>query len=607
MLLLIVGLAGFGAGSFGGSFSNVAEVGEEKVSVQTYVRALNNQLSQISQQTGQQFTFDQARILGVDRQVLEQVLAVAALDGEARKAGISVGDDRVQTQLLATQAFQGVDGQFDANSYNFALTQARLDPAEYDEILRKENARELLQSSVMGSVATSDQYALAVLSYLREMRDFRWAAVTKDHLTTPTRTPTSDEATTYYDAHPDDFTVPETKTISYVYLLPDMVSDQVTVDEEQLQQQYEDRADDYNVPERRLVERLVYASQAEAEEAAASLKAGVKTFEQLVEDRGLTLSDVDLGDMRIEALTPDAATGVFGMAEPGVSGPLTSAFGPALFRVNGILDAQMTTFEQAREELIAEISAEAARRLVSSMSNQIDDLLASGATLEEVAADTDMVLGTVDYSAGSDEGLLAYNIFRQDAAVVTQNDFPSLNTLSDGGIFALRLDQTTPPTLQPLAEVQAEVASGWQAQETLSRLSDLAATMSGLIESGMEFQQVGLEFSDAVGLFRNGFVEGISPGMVTKVFALENNGIARDSGEDAVYIARLSSVVAFDPTHQDSLPLIASVTQQRNDQLQQDFIERFVVAIQNEVGVTIDQSALNAVQTSVGAPVGHGG
>jgi peptidyl-prolyl cis-trans isomerase D len=123
----------------------------------------------------------------------------------------------------------------------------------------------------------------------------------------------------------------------------------------------------------------------------------------------------------------------------------------------------------------------------------------------------------------------------------------------------------------------------------------------------MEFQQVGLEFSDAVGLFRNGFVEGISPGMVTKVFALENNGIARDSGEDAVYIARLSSVVAFDPTHQDSLPLIASVTQQRNDQLQQDFIERFVVAIQNEVGVTIDQSALNAVQTSVGAPMGHGG
>ena len=50
MLLLIVGLAGFGAGSFGGSFSTVGSVGDEKVTLKTYIRALNNQLNQISQQ-----------------------------------------------------------------------------------------------------------------------------------------------------------------------------------------------------------------------------------------------------------------------------------------------------------------------------------------------------------------------------------------------------------------------------------------------------------------------------------------------------------------------------------------------------------------------------
>ena len=79
MLLLIVGLAGFGAGSFGGSFSSIGSVGNEKVPLKTYIRALNNQINQISQQTGQQFSLEQAKVLGVDRQVLEQVLAIAAL------------------------------------------------------------------------------------------------------------------------------------------------------------------------------------------------------------------------------------------------------------------------------------------------------------------------------------------------------------------------------------------------------------------------------------------------------------------------------------------------------------------------------------------------
>jgi peptidyl-prolyl cis-trans isomerase D len=86
MLLLIVGLAGFGAGSFGGSFSSIGSVGNEKVPLKTYIRALNNQINQISQQTGQQFSLEQAKVLGVDRQVLEQVLAIAALDGQTKKS-----------------------------------------------------------------------------------------------------------------------------------------------------------------------------------------------------------------------------------------------------------------------------------------------------------------------------------------------------------------------------------------------------------------------------------------------------------------------------------------------------------------------------------------
>jgi peptidyl-prolyl cis-trans isomerase D len=47
---------------------------------------------------------------------------------------------------------------------------------------------------------------------------------------------------------------------------------------------------------------------------------------------------------------------------PGIAGPLPSEFGPALYRINAILAATETTFEEARETLKPELAADAARR-----------------------------------------------------------------------------------------------------------------------------------------------------------------------------------------------------------------------------------------------------
>ncbi len=79
-----------------------------------------------------------------------------------------------------------------------------------------------------------------------------------------------------------------------------MILDEMVVPDEAVARLYNERIAEFVQPERRLVERLVYLDQARAEEAMARVDAGEASFEDLVAERGLSLTDVDLGDVSQE-------------------------------------------------------------------------------------------------------------------------------------------------------------------------------------------------------------------------------------------------------------------------------------------------------------------
>ena len=103
----------------------------------------------------------------------------------------------------------------------------------------------------------------------------------------------------------------------------------------------------------------------------------------------------------------------------------------------------------------------------------IEDLLAGGATLEDLAAETRLQSGEITWYEGLSSfgarNIDRYDEFRSAAAVAAVGDFPEVLELADGGIFALRLDEVIEPALRPFDEVKEAVTEGWQAQETRGR------------------------------------------------------------------------------------------------------------------------------------------
>lgn len=591
LLLLIVGLGGFGARNFGGKVAAIGKVGDEEITVDDYARELQRALREQSAAQGRSITLAEAQAQGIVGQVRASVIAAAAMDNETNRLGLSVGDAAVREQVLAIPAFQGADGTFDREAYRFALEQNGLTEAEFEAQIRDETARSLLQGAVVAGLRAPKGYADTLYHFIAERRSFTFAQLGEAALEAPVPAPAADEARAYYEAHEAAFTAPETKRITYAWLTPDMVLGTVEVDEQMLRDLYEERLSDYVIPERRLVERLVFGSMEEAEAAATRLEAGETTFEALVEERGLSLEDIDLGDVS-EAELGEAGARVFALEEPGVTGPHMSDLGPALFRMNAVLAARETPFEAARDELRAELAQDRARRIIADSVNDIDDRLAAGATVEELTQETDMELGEIAYSSGLQEGIAAYDAFREAAEAVKEGDFPEVIELEDGGIFALRLDEVIAPRLRPFDEVEDEVTAGWQAEETGRQLAKKAEAMKALLDAGDAFDTLGLSVEHGTELTRG----AITPvAMAKRLFTLEEGQSAVVEDANDVYLVQLDAILPPDDEDPATSFLRNTLESQAAQSLSQDIYGYFAEGLLAEAGLTLDQAAINAV------------
>ncbi|MFT4784251.1 MAG: peptidyl-prolyl cis-trans isomerase D [Paracoccaceae bacterium] len=600
LLLLIIGLAGFGATSFGGGTTAVATVGEREISTSRYFRAAQQTLRNYQQQTGTAISVTQPEGQQLLEALRAQLIRAAAVENEADQIGLSVGDGEVAKQIRAIPNFAAIDGSFDRTAYELALRQTGMSVSDFEDGIRRDRASGILRGAVAGAAKHPAVFADQVLTYLAESRDFRVVRFDTDVLgEDPVPTPDAAAQRAFYDTNPEVFTLPARKSITYVWVTPDMMLDNISVSDDDLRPLYEERIESYRMPERRLVERLIYSGAQAAQEASARLTSGEADFDTLVAERNLTLEDVDLGEATRASLGR-SADAVFALTQPGVTAPVETDLGPALFRINAVLSAQEVSFEQAREDLRNELALDRARRRIDASIDEINDLLAAGGTLEEAARDTDLVLETVEYFAGSPEIVTAYPAFRNAANRVTGADFPEVMTLEDGGIFALRLDDELPPSLQPIDDVREAVIEGAARAADTARLLELANELVAQMTVGAEIGAAGLEVENYTRQARrNAVVEDAPQSLMEAIFEMNVGDVETVEGIDTVYVIALDAITAPDQTNEELTGLRTAIDLQLAQSLSADIFQFYSEALTAQTGISLNVQAINSVNAEL--------
>ena len=301
----------------------------------------------------------------------------------------------------------------------------------------------------------------------------------------------------------------------------------------------------------------------------------------------------DVGRLQLDA----AGEEVFGAEVGSVVGPLPTVLGPALFRVNGVLAAQNTTFEDARADLQDELATAGAVRAVEARAQDLDDQLAGGVTLEQLADETKMTLGALEWTVETSEGIAAYADFREAAATLSEGDFPQISQLDDGGIFAMRLDKSLEERPNPFDAAKADVTAAWTAEKLVAALTAKAEAISETLDGDASFEAAGLTAVIETDQSRSAYVEGTPAEFMTTVFDMAPGDVTVVPGDAAVVILRLEAITSA-AEGPENAALVAGLAEQVDQTLAQDVLSIYTDSILATIPPQINQQALQAVHVN---------
>ena len=136
--LLVLSFAIWGIGDVftGVGTGDVAQVGEVKIPTETFRQDYQQRLQQLGRQLGRGVTPEQARAIGVGRQLLGEMISEATLNVKASELGLNISREALLDRIHGNPAFRGPSGNFDANRFYEALRNAGYSEGRYIEAER---------------------------------------------------------------------------------------------------------------------------------------------------------------------------------------------------------------------------------------------------------------------------------------------------------------------------------------------------------------------------------------------------------------------------------------------------------------------------------------
>jgi len=603
---LVISFAIWGIGDIFRGFgrSTVAKIGRTEITVEQFRTLYNDRLQQYSRQAGRAIGPEQARQLGLDRLVIGQVVSEILLDERARVLGLALSDAEVAKQITADPAFQGLNGQFDRARFEQVIRNAGFTEARFVAEQRRRLLRRELAGTIASGLSAPKALVEAASRYENEQRSVEFVLLDRAQAG-EIPPPAPEVLAKYFEERKNFFRAPEYRKLVVVSLIPTEQARWMEISDADIKRAYEERHARYVTPERRHVLQIDFPN-AEAASAAAERIAKGASFADIAKELGKNEKDIDLGTVTKAAMIDrTAADAAFALKEGEVSAPVQGRFGTVLVQVLKIEPEQIRSLEQVAGELKQELAIARAKTEVFDVYNKIEDARAEGKLLAETAATLKLEARTIEAvdRSGRDPAGMPVNL--PDA----QRLLPLAFTTDVGverdplqfqdGYIWFDVVGITPSRERPLDEVKEQVETRWRDQEIATRLNARATEIVDKLKAGGTLANVAtadhLKLEALSGLKRGDASGALSTAAVDAVFRTAKDAVgtaeAREPGEQVVF--RVTEIVV--PPLDMASEEVKCTVDALNRGLSEDLLSEYIARLESEVGVTINQSALNQV------------
>ncbi|MGB6177167.1 MAG: SurA N-terminal domain-containing protein [Methylocella sp.] len=607
MGLIILSFAIWGIGDIFRGFgaNNLAQVGGVEIGADTFRNAYQAELQSLQRAEHRNITNEEAHEYGLDRQVLSQLVNEAALDDQARGLGLAISDEDIKKTIVNDPNFKGVTGRFDRQAFAAFLRDQGFTEKTYLRQQRGVHLRRQIVDALTGGVQLPKALLEAIFRFQMETRGVDYISFPAASAG-PLPAPSQDELKRYFASTRQLYATPEFRSLVVVPVTPVSIAKPDDVSDADARNRYEEvKYERFGAPEKREVEQILFASDAEAKEARAQIDAG-KTFDDLLSEKNLTPKDASLGTVaRTGLIDKNVADAAFSLKEGEVSAPVKARFGTVILRVGKIVASTVKPYSGVAPELKREIALQRAQSDIVRLHDAIEDQRTSGKSLTEAANSVGLeprVIAAIDAMGNDPQGVPVKDLV--DGAALLKAAFASdigvdNDTLrvKGGGYQWFEVAKIDKAREKTFDEAKAEVEKAWREDKEGKLLSAKTAELVKKLDAGESMAAIGaaegnlaVTHANAV---RRGGSSGLAVNFVTQIFNVgvhRAGSVASEDGGRILFQVVSSTTPSFDPEAAE----LTNITGDVKRGLDEDVVAQYLAKLESDLGVKLNAKAYSA-------------
>ncbi len=585
---------------FRGYHSDVlARAGNNEVTSQDFQTAFGRRLRVLSSRLGRNLSEAEARQLGVDSQVLAELLRDSTLMAQAKELNLALPDSVVAERVAKNPAFQDAKGQFNPQDFRRLLEANGLSEQEFVSDERQGLIRQAVTNSIVSGLNAPDTLVEIAWRQRNEQRDASYFDIPASAVTVPE--PSKDEVAKYYAAHQAEFMIPERRTIAAIVLDAKDLAKSIKVSEEEIKTTYERDKSRFGAPEKRDVQQIAFPDMAAAEAALKRIRGG-EDFMKVATERGYSAKDVDLGDV-VQTDIPDEAIAkvAFSLPVGEVSDPVKSKLAVSLVRVTKISGGKVKPLAEVRDQIVAEIKLRHAREKLLDIHDHIEDARAAGQSFETIAKKFDLkvlILDSVDSSGHQTDGKEVAD-FPGKAEVIKAAYASDMGVENDAlaigqdGFDWYEVRDIQAAKARPLDDARKDVIAAWKSEKLRDVLLEKARSLQARAEKGETMEklaaEVGAKLQKATGLKRIETSNTFDSTAVAALFDAAPDGYAVAMGGDGKTARVMHSSPVMIPPFDPKSVEAEALRKVLDSGLGNDVFGDYITQLEAAVGVKVNE------------------
>ncbi len=375
----------------------VATVNGKDIKGLDYQRRYQNQMMAYQQQYGGSINQQLLRQLGVDQQILQQMVDEQAALAEAEHQGIRVSDEELAQQIFAFPALQE-NGRFIGEQRYEQLLASQNPPmtkGDFEENLRRSMMIDKLRSAVTDWLAVSDADVEREYKNRNEKVKLQVVALTADKFRDKVTVNDAD-INSYYTAHQAEYRKGEQRKIRYLLIDRDQLRARVAITPQDIDSYYNSNVQQFQTPEQVRASHILLKTEGkdeaavrkQAEDILKQVKAPGADFAALAkkysEDDGSKINGGDLDYFAKGRMVPEFEQAAFSMQPGQVSDLVKSQFGFHIIKVVDKKAAATRTLEDVRPQIQQTLAAQRVEQQITDRTRDLDARITKPADLDVV-------------------------------------------------------------------------------------------------------------------------------------------------------------------------------------------------------------------------------